>query len=191
MRKKCLTTSTGDDILIFDDVFEVSLIGRFQEFAEQSFYTLTCAALPFLHKRDETSMRCMFTPDDLQRFGILDTFAFQEISKYIVNKNAPIKNWIVLSDQSSNYSFHSDVFKHPGVSKKEAGQTLLYFINTEWDKNWGSEILFCNDVGELEVAVSCTPNRIVLFDSVIPHRSTLISPKAPSYNLIFVSQFLL
>jgi hypothetical protein len=59
-------------------------------------------------------------------------------------------------------------------------------VNTRWDRNWGGETLFANDEGECEIAVEYKPGRVVLFDSLIPHKPSPVSMQADEFRFTFV-----
>ena len=69
-------------------------------------------------------------------------------------------------------------------------KTLLYYLNSRWDRNWGGETLFANNNGECELAVEYKPGRVVIFDGSIEHKPSAISMNADEYRFIFVIQFI-
>ena len=95
----------------------------------------------------------------------IDNFKFESdfISKKLIGYE--IKNcWSLVSSPLSTYYYHTD-------SLEDSDEvTVLYYVNTRWDKNWGGETLFSNDLGECEIAVEYKPGRIVIFDSAIEHK---------------------
>jgi SM-20-related protein len=51
------------------------------------------------------------------------------------------------------------------------GVTGLYFANTEWREEWGSEMLFFGKSGEAEIAIAPKPGRIIVFRGDLKHRA--------------------
>jgi hypothetical protein len=183
---KHIKTSTNDSIYVFDNVFKLAEVFSFEQFAEKSNYRICKGSLDIVNRWHETTIRCDFTEDDLHAMGILNVSGFSEISEYITHKKR-VNAWLVLSTQASEYALHTD--ESTPNEYYNSGQTFLYFVNSAWDFEWGGEMLFCNTAGELEIAVSCKPNRAILFDCKIPHKSTRISSNGPPYRHIFIGQF--
>jgi hypothetical protein len=48
--------------------------------------------------------------------------------------------------------------------------TFLYFAHTEWEAEWGGEVQFFGDNGEIIASYTPMPNTCIVFDSNIPHR---------------------
>jgi hypothetical protein len=48
--------------------------------------------------------------------------------------------------------------------------TFCYFPNTEWDADWGGELQFFDNDGNIIASYLPMPNTCVVFDSNIPHR---------------------
>ena len=48
--------------------------------------------------------------------------------------------------------------------------TFCFFPNKEWQAEWGGELQFFNDEGQIIASFSPQPNTCVVFDSNIPHR---------------------
>lgn len=178
-----LKTSSGDSIWIFDDVFDSAAQIKFCDFAENSYYRLTGVSLDVVQYKNDKTLLCRFSDEDLKNFGIFDHESFKELSNIIGNRYAA-KSWILLSTHLSSYYFH------PDMPKQFNAKTFLYYVNLGWDKDWGGETFFCDDHGEPEIAVSFKPNRVVIFDSQIPHKPSPLSRHAYPYRYSFVSQFL-
>lgn len=51
-----------------------------------------------------------------------------------------------------------------------SGVTVIYFGNTMWPEEWGSEMLFYGAGGEPEIAVIPKPGRVIVFRGEIRHR---------------------
>ena len=48
--------------------------------------------------------------------------------------------------------------------------TFLYFANQEWESEWGGEVQFFGNNGEIIASYTPMPNTCIVFDSNIPHR---------------------
>jgi hypothetical protein len=176
------TLSTGENIFIYDNVFEDYEIFKFQSFVETSYYKVGSVSFTVLQMERDSFLRCQFSNEDLDNFGLFNSTNILPLQKHFTT----LKNsWVVLSTHMSQYHFHSDDMKYDGKSRK----TLLYYVNNKWDKDWGGETLFCNSKGEVEMAVEFRPNRIVVFDNSLMHKPAPISLSSYPYRYCFVAQF--
>lgn len=57
--------------------------------------------------------------------------------------------------------------------------TFCYFPHKEWDAEWGGELQFFNEKGEIIAAYLPMPNTAVVFDSNIPHRGLAPTKECP------------
>jgi len=65
-------------------------------------------------------------------------------------------------------------------------KTILYYANKNWDHEYGGDTIFANDAGETIATINYKPNRLVIFDAKIPHRSTAVSPAANQWRFTIV-----
>ena len=67
---------------------------------------------------------------------------------------------------------------HPDSWNLNEKYTVLYYANSEWDKDYGGETLFYDAINlEIVAAIKPIPGRFVVFDSAIPH-----SARPPQMN---------
>ena len=70
------------------------------------------------------------------------------------------------------------------------GKTLLYYVNKDWNQDWGGETLFYDqDARDILFTASFTPGRVVLFDSDIPHVGRPQALAGPSYRFTLAIKF--
>jgi Rps23 Pro-64 3,4-dihydroxylase Tpa1-like proline 4-hydroxylase len=176
MRHKKITTSSGRFIDIYDDVFPPHLQSHHIGFVQRSRYKLGASSNDGVQwQKDKTFFQSLFTEEDFSNFRFINDELLQKLQNYEVNGC-----WVLVSSPLSTYYYHTDG-SDPGI-------TLLYYVNTRWDRDWGGETLFANDEGECEIAVEYKPNRIVIFDSLIEHKSSSISMQADEFRFVFVIQ---
>ena len=176
MRHKKITTSSGKFIDIYDDVFPPHLYQHHIGFAQKSNYKLGSASNENVQwQRDKTFFQCIFSKEDFNNFRFFNDELVGKLQDYEIKRC-----WIVASSPLSTYYYHTDG-SDPGI-------TLLYYVNTRWNKEWGGETLFTNDEGECEIAVEYKPNRVVIFNSLIEHKASPISMEADEFRFIFVIQ---
>ena len=171
-------TSNNRVIEIYDDVFPQYLRSHHLNFIQNSLYTLNdSSSSGTFWQLKEKFFRCIFTQNDLNNFKFESDFISKKLMGYEIKKC-----WTLASSPLSTYYYHTD-------SLEDADEiTVLYYVNTRWDKNWGGETLFSNDLGECEIAVEYKPGRIVIFDSAIEHKPSHISMQADEFRFIFVLQ---
>jgi hypothetical protein len=180
MFSKTLVTSSGRKIYVYDDVFSKGKITDFEVFFQGSFYQLGANSTELFRHTKRTFFLSKYNLDDLNTLGIMEHLRGTEIAQHLDNLEF-LSSWVLASTYLTQYYLHAD---------REKGSTLVYYGNSTWDADWGGETLFCNDEGDVEVAVSCRPNRVVVFDSAIPHKPASLALDADQYRFTFVAQFI-
>jgi SM-20-related protein len=70
-----------------------------------------------------------------------------------------------------NLTVYGDAgFPHRDCRSDRDDVTALYFVNAEWDREWGGEITFYNANGDAVNVVTPRPGRLVVFEGAIEHR---------------------
>lgn len=182
MKQKEIFTTTGEKLLVFDDVYEFNTAFYFQSFAEKSVYSLSGGSINLKSHHGEENIKSIYSEEDVNAMGIFNHSSYDIFKKEIGTRNVE-RVWVNLSTYMSKYSFHPD-----GPVEKKA-KTFLYYLNTKWDINWGGETLFCNKYGEVEIAIGFKPNRVIIFDSHIPHKPSQLSADSYPFRYTFVAQF--
>jgi Rps23 Pro-64 3,4-dihydroxylase Tpa1-like proline 4-hydroxylase len=179
MLSKTLVTSSGKKIHLYDNVFSKNMIEYFEDFFQNSFYTLGSASTDIFRHANRTFFQSKYNLEDLNSLGILEQIQGTKIADDIEGLELA-SFWVLASTYLTQYYLHTD---------RRNGRTLIYYGNTTWDADWGGETLFCDDKGDVEIAVSCKPNRVVVFDSAIPHKPAPLTLDADQYRFTFVAQF--
>ena len=179
MKEQKRITSSGRLIEIYDDVFPISLRQHHIEFIQESTFKLGGASTKIHWQGNNTFFQSLYSQDDFERFRFHNEFLASRLRTYEVDRC-----WVLSSSPLSTYYFHPDDF-----TENEKTITLLYYVNTRWDRNWGGETLFSNDEGECEIAVEFKPGRVVIFDSHIEHKPSPIAMQADEFRFTFVVQF--
>lgn len=174
--------SSGRYIRYFDDMVDLATQQHFATFCQNSQYRLDGLS------RDnwETQKRYIvsyFSEEELDSSRLFHVSKIQNLLDTHAPNKKRVRQWVIFSDLSTKVYMHYD-----GGFKVDGSMSFLYYVNNNWDPEWGGETLFANDKGEPEVIIPYTPGRIVLFDSKIPHRSTFVSPDSPwrlTFNAVF------
>ena len=69
--------------------------------------------------------------------------------------------------------FGAFTFVHQDASQTDDVLSVLYCVNSEWDPNWGGELLFFNQDLEATACVSYRPGRAILFPANLFHRANV------------------
>lgn len=180
MNKKTLTTSTGDAIDIYDGVFDKNELYRYHQFVSNSLFHTKGTSLNLYESRKDFFLRSSFNAQDTFNFGIFESPNYKKLNDaYDINFDYG-DCWVVLSTHLSEYTYHPDC-THKGK------RSLLFYINTHWEQNWGGETLFCNRKGEVEIATEFKPGRIVIFDNHILHKPAPLTISSIPYRYTFVA----
>jgi len=182
MKRETRYLSTGETVDIFDDVFEYDSMYSFQEFFQISNYSLTARPTSLLEHQSCCNFQSIYSSDDIDKLGIFKNINQTEINE-ILNGRRCFAAWVLVTSELSRHFFHKD------QGKRLDGKTFLYYGNVEWNREWGGETIICNNKVEPEIIIQCKPNRVVIFDSELPHKPVPISPMATTYRFTFVAQF--
>jgi len=184
MKEKHFTTSSGKNVYVYDDVFTYQQTHTFYDFFDHSLYSKNNHILESV---PTSFLQATFSKKDWHTFNMETTDGFQQIAQTHFNDYAMISAWIVLTTYMTSHITHSDSDYKP---VDENGLSMLYYGNLEWLSSYGGETLFANDLGEYERVVEYKPNRVVVFDSSIPHKVSPITAKAPPFRYSLNVRFL-
>jgi len=185
MKRETKHLSSGGTVDIFDDVFSYSEMVKFARIFEKSHYTLTGRATSiFDQQSDPHNWQSAYNDKDIKFLGIFDSINFKPIECIIGDKKIS-KSWVNCFTPSSYTSYHCD------STQKNTSKSFLYYANTEWKKGQGGETLLYNNILEPEIIIEYKPNRVLLFDSEIPHKPLqhLSSNLSNPYRFTFVTIF--
>jgi Rps23 Pro-64 3,4-dihydroxylase Tpa1-like proline 4-hydroxylase len=174
MRHQEITLSCGSKIQVFDDLFSWQQREYFFEFVNNSLYTPHTGASTATNESFSPQMilQSSYGEEDNLNFGLihLDT-----VSKYLVDAGKPARTWVNITLPGFWIHQHSDA----STRKNAKLTTLMYFASFKWEKHFGGDTIFCNKMtGEKERVVEYIPGRLILFDSYIPHITTITTGHA-------------
>lgn len=177
------TLSTGEIIYIFDNVFAYSDVERIRSYVEHSPYRLGRISNTTLNSVDQnTFFQTDYTKSDIDRLKLFDNTNFANIFQKYLSDQTLHRSWVNVSTYLTDFRFHPD-------SYIAGNKSLLYYVNTKWNEDWGGETLFKNSNGDVEKAVEFKPNRMVIFNNNIGHRAAQVALNADMYRFILVLQF--
>jgi hypothetical protein len=179
MNKKEIKMSTGSVITVYDNVFTLHEMTKMEEFCKNSLYRF----IPLHKKIDENVhfLGAIFNADDISNFSFYNNSNVKQIVESLGEYNKMDRAWALTSTYMSNYYYHTDA---------DDGKTILYYVNTKWDNEWGGETILCDKSGDAEIAISYKPNRIVVFDSNIFHKPSMTTTKSNPFRFSFTTTFI-
>lgn len=78
----------------------------------------------------------------------------------------------LLRSYINGYTYGTDAYLHrddiwiPQMHGKDAlSETIIVYLNDEWDANWAGETVIMNDYNEIEASILPKKNRVLIFDS--------------------------
>ncbi len=166
MKYKSLSTTDGNIVHIYDDVFSAVERKNHMRFSHRSTYVInTITPFPFSHNFQHY-LKSNLNEEKVNKFGIFKNENVQMIVKQHIGDDVEIKeSWFLACTPTlSAYVFHTDTV-WPGCT------VLSYYVNEQWDKNWHGETLFANKSGECELAVQYNPGRVILHNADTFHAS--------------------
>jgi hypothetical protein len=147
-------------IKVFDNILSYAEVGFIQEYCLMTNWTFGHEANPQTHIRNHR-MVSYFPLEDIQRLPL--TLSLQNI---LQQESIPFN---VLTSYVNYYTSETATAIHSDAELPNF-YTAIYFANSEWNPQYGGELLFYNDdLSEVIKGVICKPNRLVIFDSRIPH----------------------
>jgi Rps23 Pro-64 3,4-dihydroxylase Tpa1-like proline 4-hydroxylase len=113
-----------------------------------------------------------YTPNHLKELKFLELLPIE--FKYKYKYTTVERTFINVVTPNGVYYPHDD-------SGTQAKYSLLYYLNMNWNLEWGADTLFLDSkTNEIIKTVQCKPNRLIMFDAKIPHMirpSTIIAPQ--------------
>ena len=181
---KKIITSSGKDILIFDNIYDLPERIYFYRFAINSKYTpLSRDDSDSIETRGDFNLVSNFSEDDLMSLKFWSNDSSKQLEKYFYGyKIGQIR--VNLSTLNDNNRIHID-----NVSPCK---TLIYYLNLEWKIEWGGALLITNDdKTEIDNAIAYRPGRIIIMDGTIPHCIAAPTNLAPTYRFSLAIQYYL
>jgi len=170
------TTSTGRKIYVFRDVYDYARQQNLLKWSmSRSFNFNPSNEGILIGQKSDTILSCQTNLPEIQLKEMLDIDKKDSIKEKLSNKRL-IRNWINANVSKAPGFFHSDAFKEGSLS-------LLVYLNCEWDLSWdGYTVWASDDLKKIEHIEYPEPGKVVIFDSLIPHKPTADSATAPSFR---------
>jgi len=176
MQESEYTTSTGRKIYVFRDVYDYAHQLNLLKWSMTRPFTFNPSNEGILvGLKSDTILSCNtgLTHDQLREMMKIDSLT--PINELLSGKRLS-RNWINANVSKAPTYFHADAFKEGSLS-------MLYYLNCEWNTSWdGYTVWSDNDLKNIEHIEYPEPGKMVVFDSLIPHKPTADSPVSPSFR---------
>lgn len=182
------TTSDGRNIHVFDNVLDHKAQYYFYRYIKNLSYKCNNVDSATDNNTGFIKFRSDITPEQesdmnffnaIQSAKCLDLIKDYKIHSMYVNLGIP----------TDYHRLHTDIAG--SLTKVDECLTLLYYVNCEWNINWGGETLFYNnDLSSIEYTSFFKPGRIILFDGSIPHSARPQSFSSNQYRFTLACKFL-
>lgn len=173
-------TLGGKTINLHDDVFS-------SEEVERMHITLLGADFTCLHAskestRDIREWNANFDLNDLRSIDLC------EVAKRAAEQYSGRQNLELYSGFCNAFRYGDETFTHHDSSHAE-DISVLYYVNSKWERDWAGETLFFDDENSTALAVCPVPGRLIVFSGDVSHRSGLPSKGSQELRLTFSMRF--
>lgn len=181
-QQKEILLSCGSKIQVIDNLFSWQEREYFFQFAYRSLFTARNGAsdATTVSFNPQLNLHCQYSSEDNINFKLINSPNFVNNIKDDIGY--PRKAWLNLILPGFWIHQHSDVNARTNTEQI----TLMYFASFKWEKHFGGDVIFCNKfTGEKERIVEYLPGRLILFNSSIPHITTLTTGQSlPRYTYV-------
>jgi hypothetical protein len=181
--RKEISLEKDKKVWIFDNIFDLAKRTELYTYAISSLFKIDGSDNGLLEFKDHLSMVSVYNETDVHRMGIFNFIPQNIKEEFNINLDT-------MSHAMINLCTPSDRF-HTHVDNYGKGLTMVYYLNMNWNPEWGGDTLFLNESGEeIQYLSQFKPGRLVLFDSSIPHLIRPSTVLAPHFRFSFAAKFI-
>jgi Rps23 Pro-64 3,4-dihydroxylase Tpa1-like proline 4-hydroxylase len=182
------TTSDGRNIHVFDNVLDHKAQYYFYRYIKNLSYKCNNVDSAVNTNNGFIKFRSDITPEQELDMNFFNAIQSQKCLELI--KDYKIHSMYVnLGIPTDCHQLHTDIAS--SSTNIDECLTLLYYVNCDWNINWGGETLFYNnDLSGIEYTSFFKPGRIILFDGSIPHSARPQSFSSNQYRFTLACKFL-
>lgn len=171
-------TKNGDSIVIFDNLFDYSTRNLW-------FQTLYNSAFSFSISYDSqlsdfksaSAIGNHWSENDWDNFGFPRHANWHHVQKELGERSFK-RGWLNVNTGKEMYRWHAD---HEHANAK----SILFYPNLKWNSEWDGQTVFKDrNLDQYEMCVDYVPGRLVVFDSIIPHKAIHSNHEASDYRMI-------
>jgi len=176
-------TKDGDSIVIFDDLFDYSTRMLWFQAIYNSSLTFGISYDSQLSDMKSVSGLGNHWPKyEWDNYGLDRHKNWPEVQKELGDRQWK-RTWLNVATGKELFRFHAD-------HNLNNAKSILYYPNLKWDTDWDGQTLFKSRDGKTyEYCIDYVPGRLVVFDSIIPHKATHANHEAPGLRMIINAVF--
>lgn len=117
---------------------------------------------------------------------------FLHISNLLLKKHGLNKIFTLARGYASagTYGYEGEYHIDDGAKEYNEIVTIMFYLNDDWDINYGGETFFLNDIkDEIEHAIIPKPRRAVLFDGFITHGARPLSKFCNELRIVLTFKY--
>ena len=183
------TTSDGRKIHVFDNILDYKAQYFFYRYITNLSYKCNNVDLAVNSRENGLNkFRSDITPEQELDIKFFDTIKSETCLELI--KNYKIHSMYVnLGIPTDCHQIHTDIIG--SLAGRDECLSLLYYVNCDWNINWGGETLFYNnELSSIEYTSFFKPGRIIIFDGAIPHSARPQSFSSNQYRYTLACKFI-
>jgi len=170
-------------IFIYDNIFDYSCRTGIYEMALQSFFQIKGYDNKILENKKDISLVSLYTLRDFEGTQIFENIPYELKEKHNLDLKQIDSIMINLCTPHDRFHVHTD--------NDSNGLTLIYYLNLEWNIEWGGDTCFLKSNGvDFEHIVEYKPGRLVLFHPQIPHIIRPSTSLSPYFRFTLAAKFL-
>ena len=178
---KKIITSSGKEIFIYDDLYDLTARLHFYNFALHSKYSPLSNDTTLVENKGDFNLASHFTDEDLIELKFLSNESSHQLNNHFDGYKI-VQVRVNLSTLNDKNRIHID--------NTLRCKTLIYYLNLEWKIEWGGGLLITDDnMKEIESVISYVPGRVIIMDGTIPHCISAPTNLAPSYRFSLAIQY--
>lgn len=180
MNSKTISFENNRSIDVYDDLFNFAEMSYWNAFVKGSLFKTTGQDV-VSYKTSAQQLHSTYSMEDVTKMGFIDSEGFKFLDqKYNFTSKKIHALRVNLSTPAERNLVHTD-----GV----VGKTLIYYVNLDWELEWGGHTLFMDDtLNDVKYTCLYKPGRVVVFDASIPHMIMTPSVFCPINRYTFVIQ---
>ncbi|MBS2016739.1 MAG: 2OG-Fe(II) oxygenase [Deltaproteobacteria bacterium] len=157
----------GRELIVLDDILATEKVARVAK-------DLSIACFPRMEHDGPGKEHVRTFALDMQLEAFKEHFLFDAM-KRLVAEHFPGENQAPYCSYCNLIVYGDMTFPHRDCEPEQSDVTALYYVNTEWKKEWAGETLYYDADGNTALAVNPRPGRLVLFRGGIEHNTGIPS----------------
>lgn len=181
-------TSDGRNIHVFDNVLDYKAQYYFYRYIKNLSYKCNNVDVATNNNSGFFKFRSDIAPEQETNMKFFDSIQSNRCLSLIENYKIH-SMYVNLGIPTDSHQLHTDIAG--SLTSLDECLTLLYYVNCDWDINWGGETLFYNnDLSNIEYTSLFKPGRIIIFDGAIPHSARPQTFSSNQYRFTLACKFI-